>query len=160
MQPYHLRRHDKAIENGVDLGAILAKTRTISLAMCADDEPYLITLNHGYDVERQCLYFHSAPTGKKIDILRINSKVWGMAVEDLGYLDGRCDHAYRSVMFGGIVTFIEDDTDKRHALEVMIRQHESNPETVIAEQLTRARVAGTTIGRIDVDQMSGKESLP
>lgn len=83
-----------------------------------------------------------------------------MAVEDLGYLDGKCDHAYRSVMFGGTVTFVEDDSDKRHALEIMIRQHESDPEAVIAEQLTPARVSGTTIGRIDIDQMSGKESLP
>jgi hypothetical protein len=160
MEPYHLRRHDKAIGSTEDCAEILASVRTISLSMCADDEPYLITLNHGWDPEQRCLWFHSAPTGKKIDILRRNPRVWGMAVEDLGYLDGQCDHAYRSVMFGGSVTFVEDDTDKRHALEVMIRQHESDPEAVITEQLTEARVAGTTIGRIDIDQMSGKESLP
>ncbi len=160
MDPYHLRRHDKAIENAEDCAGILASTRTISLSMCADNEPYLITLNHGWDPEQRCLWFHSAPKGKKIDILRENSRVWGMAVEDLGYLDGRCDHAYRSVMFGGTVTFIEDDSAKRHALEIMIRQHKSDPAAVITEQLTPARVAGTTIGRIDIDQMSGKESLP
>ena len=160
MEPYHLRRHDKAIESAEDCAGILASVRTISLAMCADNEPYLITLNHGWDSDQRCLYFHSAPTGKKIDILRENSRVWGMAVEDLGYLDGKCDHAYRSVMFGGSVNFIDDDADKRHALEIMIRQHESDPEAVIAEQLTEARVAGTTIGRIDIDKMSGKESLP
>lgn len=160
MEPYHLRRHDKAIESTEVCATILASTRTISLAMCADNAPYVITLNHGWDPDRQCLYFHSAPTGKKIDILRTNDRVWGMATEDLGYLDGRCDHAYRSVMFGGKVAFIDDDAGKRHALEVMIRQHESDPEAVITEQLTEARVAGTTIGRIDIDEMSGKESLP
>lgn len=160
MEPYHLRRHDKAISDPEDCTAILASTRTISLAMCTDDKPYVITLNHGWDPDRRCLYFHSAPTGKKIDILRKNPRIWGMATEDLGYLDGRCDHAYRSVMFGGTVTFLDDDSAKRHALEVMIRQHESDPEAVIAEQLTPNRVAGTTIVRIDIDQVSGKESLP
>ncbi len=160
MEPYHLRRHDKAIESAEDCAEILASVRTISLSMCADNEPYLITLNHGWDPEHQCLYFHSAPTGKKIDMLRKNPRIWGMAIEDLGYLDGRCDHAYRSVMFDGNVTFIEDDTAKRHALEVMIRQHESDPEAVITEQLTPARVTGTTIARININQMSGKESLP
>jgi len=160
MEPYHLRRHDKTIESAEECAGILASTRTISVAMCSDNEPYLITLNHGWDPDQQCLYFHSAPTGRKIDVLRRNSRVWGMAVEDLGYLDGRCDHAYRSVMFGGSVTFVEDDADKCRALEVMIRQHESNPEAVITEQLTPARVAGTTIARINIDQMSGKESLP
>lgn len=160
MQPYHLRRHDKAIESPEQCTKILASVRTISLSMCADNEPYLITLNHGWDPEHQCLYFHSAPTGKKIDMLRKNPRIWGMAVEDLGYLDGRCDHAYRSLMFGGTVKFLENDADKRHALEIMIRQHESDPKAVIAEQLTKTRVAGTTIARIDIDQMSGKESLP
>jgi|GEM_PF-2031057 len=87
MEPYHLRRHDKAIESADDFARILVSIRTISLAMCSDNEPYLITLNHGWDSELQCLWFHSAPTGKKIDILRENSRVWGMAVEDLGYLE-------------------------------------------------------------------------
>jgi len=159
MDPYHLRRHDKALTDSGQLHEILAETRFITLAMCRDDEPYLVVLNHGWDADRQCLYFHSAPNGKKIDLMRRNPRVWGIAVVDLGYLDGRCDHAYRSVMFGGTVTFLETDREKRRALEVMIHQQETDPEAVIAEQLTETRVAGVTIGRIDVDQISGKEAL-
>jgi nitroimidazol reductase NimA-like FMN-containing flavoprotein (pyridoxamine 5'-phosphate oxidase superfamily) len=83
-----------------------------------------------------------------------------MAVEDLGYLDGECDHAYRSVMFGGTVVFLESDADKRRALEVMIRQQESNPDGVITEQMTETRVSTVTVGRIDLEAVTGKEALP
>jgi nitroimidazol reductase NimA-like FMN-containing flavoprotein (pyridoxamine 5'-phosphate oxidase superfamily) len=28
------------------------------VAVCADNEPYLVNLNHGYDRANPCLYFH------------------------------------------------------------------------------------------------------
>jgi nitroimidazol reductase NimA-like FMN-containing flavoprotein (pyridoxamine 5'-phosphate oxidase superfamily) len=160
MEPYHLRRTDKEMTDPDEMARVLGTTRTIALALCRHDEPYLVTLNHGYDRERRCLYFHCAPSGKKVDVIRANPRCWGMAVEDLGYQDGACDHAYRSVMFGGRVELLEDDDAKRVALEVMIRQQESDPERVMAEQLTPARVAAVTIGRIDIETLTGKEGLP
>lgn len=159
MQKYHLRRHDKEVKKQSALGRILRSTRYITLSMCMDDEPYLVTLNHGFDQERGCLYFHCAPEGKKLDILRANPRVWGMAIEDLGYLDGRCDHAYRSVMFGGSVFFLSEVEEKRRALEIMIHQQESDPEKVILEQLKEGAIRAVTIGRIDIEEMSGKEAL-
>lgn len=157
---YHLRRHDKAMVDRAAIEAVLMTARYVTIAMCAEDEPYLVALNHGYDRERGCLYFHCARDGRKIDILAQNPRVWGMAVEDLGYLDGECDHAYRSVMFGGNVVFLESDGDKRRALEVMIRQQENNPDPVIAEQMTDTRVSTVTVGRIDLESVTGKQALP
>lgn len=154
---YHLRRTDKALDDKNEITTVLRSTRYVTVAMCRDDLPYLVTLNHGYDPARRCLYFHCARRGKKIDILHANPRVWGMAVLDLGYLDGACDHAYRSVMFGGRVTFLTDAEDKRHALEVMIRQQESDPARVIDEQLTEERIQSVTIGRIDLETITGKQ---
>jgi len=159
MEPYHLRRSDKAIDDPESLAEVLLSTRWISLAMCSGNEPYLVVLNHGFDRERGCLYFHCAPKGRKIEVLKENPRVWGMAVDDRGYLHGKCDHAYRSVMFGGNVTILERGGDKLHALEIMIRQQERDPDPVIAEQLTEKRVAATTIGRIDIEVMTGKQAL-
>lgn len=159
MQKYHLRRHDKALTDEKTINRILKTTRFITLSMCVDNEAYLVTLNHGWDESRSCLYFHCAPKGKKIDFLRTNPRVWGIAVEDLGYLDGKCDHAYRSVMFGGSVIFLEDFDEKYRALEIMIHQQESNPEAVIEAQLTPKAVNAVTLGRIDIDEMSAKEAL-
>lgn len=159
MEPYHLRRHDKAINDVERISAVLDEARYVTVAMCVEGEPYLVALSHGWDPDARCLYFHCASNGKKLDVIERNPRVWGLAIVDLGYLDGRCDHAYRSVMFSGRVTLLTDDADKRRALEIMIRRLESDPEGVMTEQLTAAQIAATTIGRIDVDQLSGKESL-
>lgn len=163
MEAYHLRRSERALTDQAEIDRVLSTTRTITMAMSVDDQPYLVALNHGYDQKKRCLYFHSAGSGRKIDMLRRNPGVWIMAVEDLGYQHGACDHAYRSVMAGGTATLLDNETDdaeKRHALEIMILQQEWDPEPVIKEQLTQARVNAVTIGRIDLEVVSAKEALP
>jgi nitroimidazol reductase NimA-like FMN-containing flavoprotein (pyridoxamine 5'-phosphate oxidase superfamily) len=138
--------------------AILESSKYITIAMCQDEEPYLATLSHGYDRERNCLYFHCAKQGKKIDILKKHNTVWGQAILDKGYVQGSCDHLYATTQFMGRVTFVEDMQEKRHALEVMIKALEDDPQKVMAVQLTEKSIKGVQIGRIDIDHMSGKKS--
>ena len=160
MERYHLRRDDRELTNGVEIDRILATRHYVTVATCRDGEPYLVVLTHGYDAGRRRLYFHCAAEGKKIDFMKANPRVWGIAVEDLGYCDGACDHAYRSVMFGGRVGFVESEEEKRRALELMIDQRESDPKRVKARLLEPRRIGEVTIGRIDIDQISGKQALP
>jgi nitroimidazol reductase NimA-like FMN-containing flavoprotein (pyridoxamine 5'-phosphate oxidase superfamily) len=159
MESYHqLRRKEQEICDTTELQAILAKTRHVTVAMCRDNEPYLVTLSHGYDQERNAVYFHCAFAGKKIDFLKSNNRVWGQAFIDRGYVQGKCDHLFASVQFSGRVSFVSDGIEKRHALAVMIRQLEQDPDRVMAAKVTDARIATTNIGRIDIEFMSGKRS--
>jgi hypothetical protein len=160
MERYHgMRRKEKEIGDPAEMRAILEGTPYIVVAMCRDNEPYLATLSHGYDAGRNAIYFHCAREGKKIDFLKANDLVWGQAILDRGYVQGKCDHLFTSVQFGGRVRFVEDAAEKRHALGVMIRQLEREPEKVLAEQVTEAAVRKVCIGRIDIETMSGKRSI-
>jgi hypothetical protein len=156
---HSLRRKEKEITDPAAMKAVLKKTRFVTVAMCRNDEPYLVTLSHGYDEAQHAVYFHCAQAGKKIDILRTNNRVWGQAFIDRGYLDGRCDHQFESVQFAGRVTFVETVEGKRRALDVMIRQLESAPEKVAAEQVSAESLRKVCIGRIDIDFLSGKKSV-
>lgn len=153
-----MRRKEKRINNINDIKKILSTTQYITLAMCQDNHPYLVTLSHGYDKRQNCLYFHCAAEGRKIDILKANNVVWGQTFVDLGYAHGRCDHLYISVHFRGEVNFIEDMKEKRHALCVMIKQLENNPQEVMAKQLGEDSVRKVVIGRIDIKGLWGKKS--
>ncbi|MFX1520938.1 MAG: pyridoxamine 5'-phosphate oxidase family protein [Promethearchaeota archaeon] len=153
-----LRRREKEITDTDEMIKILEMAQYITIAMCKDNEPYLATLSHGYDRDRHCIYFHCATEGKKIDILTSNNAVWGQALIDKGYVQGACDHLYATTQFKGKVTFIEDNEEKEHALKVMIRSLDNNPEKVIAEQITKKSVARVGIGRIDIEYMSGKKA--
>jgi nitroimidazol reductase NimA-like FMN-containing flavoprotein (pyridoxamine 5'-phosphate oxidase superfamily) len=159
MESYHaLRRKEKEITDKAEMKAVLAAAKYVTVAMCRGDEPYLVTLSHGYDQKRNAIYFHCAREGKKIDILAANNRVWGQAIVDRGYVDGHCDHLFTSVQFRGRVSFIEEAEEKRHALATMIRQLESDPGRVIGHQVNDASVAKVHIGRIDLDFLSGKRS--
>lgn len=135
---------------------VLRSTKYVILALCRDNQPYLVTLSHGYDEKHNCIYFHCAKEGKKIDYLKANNAVWGQAFIDHGYMEGKCNHLYTSVHFKGKVIFIEDLNDKRRAMECMMRQLEKDPEPMIA-RLKPERLQDTMMGRIDVEYMSGKK---
>ncbi|MBN2003038.1 MAG: pyridoxamine 5'-phosphate oxidase family protein [Anaerolineae bacterium] len=158
MQPYHLRRSEKAITASEQLLAIIHGQKYMTLALALDDEPYLVTLSYAYDNAAQCFYFHCAAEGRKMDYLRRNPVVWGQIVEDGGYLDGKCSHAFRAVQFRGTVSFLEDAEEKRAALELMIDHLESDPDMVKQKQITGKTVDRVTIGKVTVEFMTGKQN--
>ena len=153
-----MRRKEKAIEDIGELKHILESVKHITIAMCQDNEPYLVTLSHGYDPQEHCIFFHCTSEGKKIDILNENPIVWGQALVDEGYIQGACDHLYATVQFRGKVRFLEDFDDKKAALENMISKLDNKPEEVVEKQLNEKSITRVTIGRIDIEYMSGKKS--
>jgi uncharacterized protein len=155
---HKLRRMDKAILEPSAVKAILQEAKFITLALSLNDEPYLATLSHGFDEEENCIYFHCAKEGRKIDVMKANPRVWGQALVDGGYQQGCCDHLYRAAQFHGNVSFVEDAFEKKHALEVLIRHLDKNPEAVIAKQITAASLDRVLIGRVDIDFLSGKKA--
>jgi len=159
MKKYHLRRKDKALTDEAEIEHLLCSAPYITLAMCSEGAPYLAVFNHGYDAQHRRIYFHCAREGRKIDVLSANPRVCGIAFEDLGYLHGMCDHAYRSVMFEGTVRFIEELNEKRAALELMIRQQEREPEKVITQKLNPDSIRNVTVGVVEIEEISGKEAV-
>jgi nitroimidazol reductase NimA-like FMN-containing flavoprotein (pyridoxamine 5'-phosphate oxidase superfamily) len=152
---FHVRRKDREITDSDALKQVLKSTKYVTIALCMDNEPYLVSLSHGYDEPRNCLYFHCADEGKKLVYLKANSKVWGQAVQDYGVTD-ECDYAYTSVHFKGTLSLIDDLSEKQHAMEVMVRQLSENPEEKLAK-IKPEKLAKTTMGRIDVSYMTGKK---
>jgi nitroimidazol reductase NimA-like FMN-containing flavoprotein (pyridoxamine 5'-phosphate oxidase superfamily) len=152
---FHVRRKDREITDPALLKKVLKSTKFVTVALCLDNEPYLVSLSHGYDEERNCIYFHCASEGKKLVYAKSNNKVWGQAIQDYGVTD-ECDYAYTSVHFSGRLFMIDDLTEKKHGIEVMIRQVSPNPEAKLAE-IKPEKLASTAMGRIDVDCMTGKQ---
>jgi len=153
-----IRRKEKAIQDVKILQKIIQTAEYITIAMCKDNEPYLVSLSHGYDSEEHCLFFHCASEGKKIDYLNENNIVWGQVVIDKGYAQGSCDHLYATVQFRGKVRFLEDFEEKKKALINMIKKLDENPEEVMEKQLGEKSINRVKIGRIDIEYMSGKEA--
>jgi len=152
----HIRRIDKQITDSEKMKDILQSAKYVTIALCKDNSPYLVTLSHGYERKHNCIYFHCASEGKKIEFMKANNRVWGQALNDLGYAVGQCNHLFETVQFSGKVTFLNALEEKREALECMIRHLEKDPTPVIA-RIKNERLASTTFGRIDIEQITGKQ---
>ncbi|MFW6040380.1 MAG: pyridoxamine 5'-phosphate oxidase family protein [Thermoplasmatota archaeon] len=159
MDRYKMRRRDKKIEEDEEIQDIIKRQNFFTISMCKNNRPYLVTMNYAYDFENNCFYFHCAKEGKKIDFLNQNPIIWGQIVEDRGYKEGECDHAYRSIHFQGNVEFIEESFEKRKALIMMIEQIDNNPEPVKEKFLSDGDCLDRVkIGRIEVQFMTGKRA--
>lgn len=157
MQQYHLRRAEKAITDQSELVSVLRKGRWLVLGLCAGDDPYVVSLNYGHDPDRNCLYMHCAVEGRKVQIIRINPSCCATIVEDNGYKISDCDHAFRSLVLTGTIAIVESQEEKLHALEILIRHLEPDPDPVqrrlIGEQTNLDTVA---ILRMDIRCITGK----
>lgn len=158
MAHWELRKTEQAIETEDEMRSILRESHYVTMAMCLDNEPYLVTISHGYDAERNAIYFHCAHEGKKIDILRANPVVWGEAVMDRGYDGPECKQDYSTTQFRGRVSFPEDIEEKRHGLTALLSQFGADVEKFFAKEDTDEKVRGVNIGRVDIDLMTGKTS--
>ena len=60
MTEYHLRRSEKEITDPAEILDVIAAGKHMTLAMCRESEPYLATVNYGYDSDEEAFYFHCA----------------------------------------------------------------------------------------------------
>lgn len=153
---FHVRRKDREITDSNELHKVLKATKYLTIAFCMENEPYLVALSHGYDQTRNCLYFHCAPEGKKLVYAKANPKVWGQAVLDFGVTQ-ECDYDYSSVHFKGKFSLIIDLEEKKHAMEVLIRQVSLDPEVKLSK-IKPEKLESVTMGRIDINYISGKST--
>lgn len=158
MDKYHSRRPEKMINQLSEMIDLIKSQKIMTLAMCKDNQPYLVTLNYGFAEESKCFYFHSAQMGKKIDYLKANPVVWGQILEDKGYIQGQCDHAYKSVQFKGKVEFVTDISEIRDALYLMIDNLEDDPEKIKQRFANSNSFKQVAICRVTMLGISGKQN--
>ena len=155
MPPYHMQKSECEIHDPDVIQDILQHGQYLTLALCRDDEPYVLTLSYGYDAAQGALYFHTAPQGLKIAFIRENPAVCGTVVEDKGYKQGECAHAYRSVVFRGQVEILDDVEEKQHGLHVLIEHLEDDPDSMKKRLLTQENLRAAIL-RIKIQAISGK----
>ncbi len=157
MAIHPMRKAEREITDPSEVREILARGKFATIAMCRSREPYLVTLSCGFDEPRRALYFHSALKGLKLDILRDNPLVCATVILDLGYVPGQCSHAYRSVVLRGRMSLVEDLDEKKHGLDVLLRQLEPEAEAVRRRSLPNdAAYRAVGILRLDIEDMQGK----
>ena len=151
-----MRKSRQEISDRIMLEEILGRQIICRLAMVDQGRPYIIPVNYGY--REGCLYVHSAPEGKKIDLLLQNPELC-FEVEDLMEImkgEKACDWStrYRSVVGYGSAEILSDEKSKQEGLEVIMAQHGA-PEL---KEFNPGNMSRMVILKIKITSMTGKRS--
>lgn len=129
MNKYHLtNRPNREITEKGKIHSIIRNGKFITVAMCRNAEPYIVTLSYGYDKVNQTLYFHSSTKGLKLDFLNANKNVCATIIEDGGYVKNECAHEYTSVVLFGTMEVVYDLEEKKRGMQVLLNHLEENAD--------------------------------
>lgn len=155
-----MRRLDREIVDVARIDSVLREADACRLALVDRGAPYAVTLNYGFERSADgslALYFHCAREGRKLDAIRSDPRAAFVvdAAHELVRGERGCDWGmrYRSVAGSGVVSFVLDEAEKRHALDLLM-EHYSGSRGFEYD----ARVFSVTeVLRLDVVSCTGKE---
>ncbi|HEX7713804.1 MAG TPA: pyridoxamine 5'-phosphate oxidase family protein [Bacillota bacterium] len=158
MNSYHMRRKDRQITDPEMIGGVLRSGKYAVIALCRENEPYVVTLSYGYDEAGKALYFHCAPSGLKLEFIQANPCVCATVIQDQGYVPGQCEHRYISLVLRGRMTIINDLPGKKHGLDILLAHLEDDPAPILARNIKdQASYDRFVMLRMDITECSAKQ---
>jgi len=150
-----VRRSEKQITDKRQIEEILHAGKVCQLAFNAEPAPYIVTLNYGY--HGGALYFHSAATGRKMELMAADPMVAFTVAIDLGLLTGKlaCNwsNRFQSVVGHGRIHFLKTDVEKRQGLDRIMAQYSDQPFSFLPDS-----VAATEVYKLEILSMTAKQS--
>ena len=152
-----MTKRERQITDEAQIRAILDTAKVLHLGLCVDNEPYVVPMNYGYTMEdgKLVFYLHSAVRGKKLDMIRANSRVFIEMDCDRQPFEGEkpCQYglAYSSLMGRGTARIIEDVEEKMAAMTHLMKT-QTQKDFTFNERL----VSIVTVIRIDVEEYTAK----
>jgi nitroimidazol reductase NimA-like FMN-containing flavoprotein (pyridoxamine 5'-phosphate oxidase superfamily) len=153
-----ITRREREVTDPVRIREILDKSMVVHVAMVDGDEPYVVPMNYGYTMEngKLTVYLHGALWGRKLDIIRVNPKVFFSLECDVvpfpGDIACRYGTTYASVMGRGIAEILTDVEEKKKGLSVLMKTQTGKDFTFDDKMVSIVSVI-----KIDVAEYTAKE---
>lgn len=145
------------LEKNTEKEDIIKRCKVCNVAMVdSDGMPYVLPFNFTYN--EGVLYLHSAPEGKKIDILNQNPNICVSFSTDHAMHhqneEVACSYSmrYRSVLIYGKVHFIEDIKQKEDVLNKMMAHYTKREKF----KYSMPALKNVKIFKVDIERMDGR----
>jgi nitroimidazol reductase NimA-like FMN-containing flavoprotein (pyridoxamine 5'-phosphate oxidase superfamily) len=149
-----MRRKEKQITDKKQMEQILAQAQVCRLAMVDQGQPYVVPLNFGYG--NGSLYFHSAPEGRKIDVLKADPQVC-FEVDEMVKMNkaaAACDWgvSFKSVIGTGTARILDTPAEKKAGLDIIMAHYSGRSFDYPEEKLAK-----TAVVQVTIHEMTGKQ---
>ena len=151
-------RRKKQVLSQKEVEGILHKGTSGVLALLGDnDYPYAVPISYVYDDGK--VYFHSAKSGHKIDAIQRTAKASFCVIDEDLVVPEEYTTYFRSVIAFGKIRVIEDDREKRAAIEKLAIKYA--PEDTAANRDDAISRGGNLICMLEmkIDHITGKEAI-
>lgn len=159
MNTYHVKnRPNREILDLDEIQQIFKRGQFAVISMCRGDEPYIVSLSYGYDIQNNVLYFHCSNQGLKIDFVKSNPTVCATIIEDGGYIKNECAHNYRTLVFWGKMEVVQTVNEKRFGMNILLNHLESNID-IVKEKAKKSEdfYSKMEVLKLTITQIHGKQ---
>ena len=150
-----MRRKEREITDIEEIEQVIKKAKVCRLGLVDNDGAYSVPVCFGY--ERNSLYYHSAPEGRKVELIKKNNKICFEIDTDVEIVNAEkpCGWTtkYRSVVGTGRAYILKRDEEKVHGLSLIMKQYSEGKTTFDFEKLDSVLLV-----KIDIESMTGKKS--
>lgn len=153
-----ITKREREVTDMQEILSILDKAKVLHLGLVDGDEPYVVPMNYGYTMEsgKMTVYLHGALQGRKLDVMRVNPKVFFEMDCDIVPFEGKtaCNYGitYASVMGRGKAVIVEDTEEKIKGLQVLMKT-----QTGRDFDITDKMAGIVSVIRIDVSDFTAKK---
>lgn len=151
-----MRKKEKEIKDDFLIREILEKSEICRLGMVDNDEAYIVPVNYAFD--NGFIYIHSAPAGRKIELIKRNNNV-SFEIEYSSEIiknevPCRWTTRYRSVMGKGTVVFEDDPESKKRGLDLIMKKYGAGTGL----RYNQADISKMIILKLKIKSITGKQS--
>lgn len=151
-----MRKKEKEIRDEDTIQYVIKRATVCRIGLSENKVPYIVPMNFGY--KDNCLYFHSAREGKKIDMIRRNNNVCFEFDVDNEIVKGEdpCGWSmnYYSIIGFGKAYLLEGFEEKRRALDTIMEHYSGKSSFEYPEEA----VNNAAIIKVEIESMTGKKS--
>ncbi|MCQ4021677.1 MULTISPECIES: pyridoxamine 5'-phosphate oxidase family protein [unclassified Ruminococcus] len=137
---------------------ILNKATSGVLALAGDDDyPYAVPLSYVYSDGK--LFFHCAKSGYKLDSINRNNKASFCVIAQDIFVPEEYATLYRSVIVFGTIRIIDDDKQKREAIEKLAIKYAPQHDFQTRDAAIKKDWDPLCMLEMTIEHISGKEAL-
>lgn len=141
-----------------DTAAILERRTSGVLALAEEGGfPYAVPLSYVYTGDK--LYFHCAKSGHKLELIRQNPKASFCVVDQDQIVPEEYTSYFRSVIAFGRVRILEDEGEKRAAIEKLALKYAPDSTVEDRKQVIQKEWEPLCMLEMELDHVTGKEAI-
>ena len=151
-----MRRKKQQLSTAETIEILQSCTSGVLAVSGDNDYPYAVPLSYAYKDGR--LFFHIAKEGHKLDGIARNDKVSFCVIQADAVVPQAFTTHYRSAIVFGRARILTDDSEKRHALECLVKKY--SPDYIAEGQAEIERDWNRVcVAELLIEHMTGKAAI-